>query len=79
MAKSNNVRITEEAHRILVEKSEEHDMSMKEVASEAIIALFRREHRERRLFADYRRYGFGLLAEGAIVGGLVMFFLGAII
>ena len=41
--KGSNVRLTSEAHELLAEKAKNLGDSMKEVASEAIIALFKRE------------------------------------
>jgi len=89
MTKGNNVRITEEAHRVLVEQSEEHDISMKEIASDAVISLFKRRQRERNLLEDIARlekklqdskwYALGAFILGAVAAACVMFFVGGVI
>ena len=47
MSKGNNVRITEQAHMVLSTKAENLNVSMKEMASEAIFMLVRNEDREK--------------------------------
>lgn len=55
MTKGNNVRLTTEAHDMLVEKAKNLGSSMKEVASEAIILLFKREFRYNEYIAHIKR------------------------
>ena len=43
MQNINNVRLTDEAHALLKEKATNLGQSMKEVVSEAVISLFKRE------------------------------------
>lgn len=43
----NNVRLTEQAHIVLSEKAENLNVSMKEIASEAIFVLAKKEDREK--------------------------------
>ena len=47
MRKTNNVRLTEQAHLLLSEKAEEYKTSMKAVASEAIFLLVQGEDRDK--------------------------------
>ena len=69
--KGNNVRLTEEAHGLLAEMGHDCDASMKEVASEAIMRMFRRKQ-------DNKRHALGAFALGSIAGGVLMFFVGAL-
>ena len=70
--KENKVRLTQEAHRLLAEMGHDCDASMKELASEAITRMANRTR-------DERQYKFGAFALGAIVGGVLMFFVGTAI
>ena len=64
-----NVRLTEEAHGLLAEMSDDYDSSMKDVASEAVIRMSQRKR-------DDRRYRFGAFALGAVSCGALMFVVG---
>ena len=69
--KGNNVRLTEEAHGLLAEMAHDYDASMMDVASEAIMRVVQRKQ-------DDRRFTFGAFVLGAIAGGVLMFFVGAL-
>jgi hypothetical protein len=85
--RGNNVRLTEQAHQLLAEKAKNLGDSMKEVASEAIISLFKRELKYNEYIAringlekkvqDTKRFAGGVFILGAVVSGCVMFFVGA--
>lgn len=64
-----NVRLTKEAHTLLAEMAHDCDTDMKDVASEAIMRAVQRNH-------DDSRFAFGAFVLGAIVGGVLMFFVG---
>jgi len=84
MREGKNVRLTEEAHQLLVEKAEHLGNSMKEVASEAVISLFQRElkyneylERINRLETkvhNNKRFAFGAFVLGALTSGCVVYF-----
>lgn len=86
--KGKAVRLTDQAHAILAAKSDEFGISQKEIASEAILMLHKKEERQRRLLADvaqlekkvqdYKRFAGGLFILGAVAGGCVMFFVGVL-
>ena len=86
--RGNNVRLTAEAHQLLAEKAKNLGDSMKEVASEAIISLFKRELKYNEYIAcisqlkaqirDSKGFAFGTFALGALASGCVMFFAGAL-
>ena len=77
-----NVRLTDDAHTLLVEKAKNLGDSMKEVASEAVISLFSRELKYNAYIARINRlekevdnskwYAGGLFILGAVVSGCVM-------
>ena len=69
--KRSNVRLTDKAHRLLTEKAENSGFSMKEIASEAVMLMFRQKR-------DNKRYAFGAFALGAIAGGVLMLFVGMV-
>ena len=71
MSKSNNVKLTEEAYYLLAEMAEDCDTTMRELASEAVMRMANR-------MRDEKRYAFGTFALGAIAGGVLMFFVGAL-
>ena len=87
-----HVRLTDEAHELLAEKAKNLDESMKEVGSEAVISLFKRELKyneyiaringlEKEVDADKRYAGFLFVlgtVVGGVVGGVVMFFVGGL-
>ena len=72
MSKSNNVKLTEEAHYLLAEMAEDCDTTMRELASEAVMRMAMRKR-------DERQYKFGAFALGAITGGALMLFVGMVI
>ena len=53
--KSKALRITDEAHALLATKADDYNISQKEIASEAILMLHKRDERQRRLLADVAR------------------------
>ena len=63
------VRLSEEAHGICVEMAHDCDITMKDVASEAVTRMSRRRR-------DDKRFAFGTFALGSIAGGALMFFVG---
>ena len=63
------VRLSEEAHGLCAEMAHDCDITMKDVASEAITRMANRTR-------DEKRYAFGTFALGAITGGVLMFFVG---
>lgn len=73
--KGNNVRLTEEAHRLLAEMAHDCDASMKDVASGVIVGVASRKQDDKR---DDKRFAFGTFALGSIIGGLLMLFLGTL-
>jgi hypothetical protein len=84
MSKGNNVRLTPEAHQLLAEKAEDYNVSMKDVASEAIVLLTKREewraHVERleQKSKDNKLFALGTFVLGALASGCVMFFVGVL-
>ena len=86
--RGNNVRLTEQAHQLLTENAKNLGDSMKEVASEAIISLFKRELKYNEYIArinqlkaqirDTKHFAGGLFVLGAVVSGCVMFFVGVL-
>ena len=84
MSKGNNVRLTPEAHGLLAEKAKNLDDSMKGVASEAIISLFKRELKYNEYIAringlekkvqDTKRFAGGAFILGALASGCVVYF-----
>ena len=68
-AKRHNVRLTEEAHSLLTQRTEGSGVSMKDAASEAVMSMFKQKR-------DNSRYAFGAFALGSIAGGVLMFFAG---
>ena len=70
--KEGRVRLTEEAHGLCAEIAHDCDITMKDVASEAITRMSVRKR-------DDKRYAFGMFAMGAIAGGVLMFMIGAMI
>ena len=70
--KEGKVRLTEEAHGLCAEMAHDCDVTMKDVASEAITRMAERKR-------DEKRYAFGTFALGAITGGVLMFFVGMVI
>ena len=80
MSKGNNVRLTPEAHQLLAEKAEDYNVSMKDVASEAIVLLTKREewraHVERleQKSKDNKLFAFGTFVLGALASGCVVYF-----
>ena len=83
------VRLTEEAHALLAEKAKNLGDSMKEVASEAILSLFKRELKYNEYIAringlekevdTIKRYAGKLFVLGTVVSGCVMFIVGAML
>ena len=67
--KEGRVRLTEEAHGLCAEMAHDCDVTMKDVASEAVTRMAMRKR-------DERQYKFGAFALGAITGGVLMFFVG---
>ena len=67
-----HVRVTEEAHRALTKKAEDSGFSMKDFASATIINGVRRGR-------DNKRYAVGTFIQGAIAGGVLIFFIGMVI
>ena len=67
--KEGKVRLTEEAHGLCAEMARDCDVTMKEVASEAITRMANRTR-------DERQYKFGAFALGAITCGALMFVIG---
>lgn len=88
MTKTSNVRLTGEAHTLLAEKAKNLNESMKAIASEAVISLFKRELKYNEYIArinelekevqDKKHYAGGLFVLGAVVAGTVMFFVGVL-
>lgn len=84
--KGKAVRLTDQAHAILAEWSDEHNITQKEIASEAILMLHKKEERQRRLLADIallekeikniKYFASGLFILGAVVSGVLIFFVG---
>ena len=70
--KEGKVRLTEEAHGLCAEMAHDCDVTMKDVASEAIVRMSLRKQ-------DDKRYAFGTFLLGAIAGGVLMFFIGVMI
>lgn len=70
--KEGKVRLTGEAHGLCAEMAHDCDITMKDVASEAIIRMALRRR-------DERRYAFGTFILGAIAGGTLMFFVGLVV
>ena len=80
MQNRNNVRLTDEAHALLKEKATNLGQSMKEVVSEAVLSLFKRELKYNEYIArikwlekevdtpDFRSFFLGIVA-----GGILMF------
>lgn len=67
-----NVRLTKEAHALLAEMADDCETTMKEIASEAITRAVHKNH-------DDSRFALGAFVLGAIVGGVLMFFVGLVI
>lgn len=67
--KENKVRLTQKAHWLLAEMGHDCDVTMKELASEAITQMAERKR-------DERQYKFSTFVLGAITGGVLMFFVG---
>ena len=86
MSKYGGVRLTDEAHALLAKSSKNLGDSMKSVASEAVISLFKRELKYNEYIARInwlekevsiiKRYAGKLFILGAIVSGCVMFVVG---
>ena len=84
----NNVRLTEQAHALLAEKAVDYNATQKDIASEAILMLVKREGRERMLLAavsrlekkeqDNKLFAFSTFVLGAIASGCAMFFVGVL-
>ena len=70
--KEGRVRLTEEAHGLCAEMAHDCDITMKDVASEAVIRMSLRKR-------DERQYKFGAFILGAVTGGVLMFFVGLVI
>ena len=66
------VRLTEEAHGLCAEMAHDCDITMKDVASEAVTWMAQRKR-------DERQYKFGAFALGAITGGVLMFMIGVLL
>lgn len=64
--KRSNIRLTDKAHRLLTEKAENSGFSMKEIASEAVMLMFRQKR-------DNKRFAFGTFVLGALTGGCLVF------
>ena len=88
--KGKAVRLTDVAHWRLAEMAEDYNVSQKEIASEAIILLTKRETTDKELRAaradvimleerirDYKLFALGTFILGALASGCVMFFVGA--
>ena len=65
--KAGKVRLTGEAHGLCAGMAHDCDITMKDVASEAVTRMAMRKR-------DERRYAFGTFLLGAIAGGVLMFF-----
>ena len=88
MSEGKAVRITDKAHGLLAEKAEGSKVSMKEIASDAILTLFKGKDINKKLcllldiankkILDNKRFALGAFAIGAIVSGCVMFFVGVL-
>ena len=70
--KEGKVRLTEEAHGLCAEMAHDCDVTMKDVASEAVLRMSMRKR-------DEGQYAFGTFALGAIAGGVLMFFIGLVV
>ena len=70
--KEGKVRLTGEAHGLCAEMAHDCDITMKDVASEAITRMARRQRNE-------RRNHFDMFFLGVIAGGLLMFFIGLVV
>ena len=89
MSKYGGVRLTDEAHALLVEKAKSLGNSMKSVASEAVISLFKRELKYNEYIARINElekvlnttkyYAGKLFILGAVVSGCVMFVVGVML
>lgn len=89
MSKYGGVRLTDDAHALLVEKAKILGNSMKSVASEAVISLFKRElkyneyitriSRLEKELNTVKRYAGKLFVLGTVVSGCVMFIVGAML
>ena len=69
--KEGKVRLTGEAHGLCTEMARDCDITMKDIASEAVIRMSLRKR-------DERQYKFGAFALGAVTGGALMFFVGVL-
>jgi len=89
MSKGITVRLTPEAHELLSEKAKNLGDSMKAVASEAVISLFKRELKYNEYISRInrledklnriKRHAGMLFVLSAVVSGCVMFFVGMMI
>ena len=70
--KEGRVRLSEEAHGLCAEMAHDCDITMKDVASEAVTRMAMRKQ-------DERRYPFDMFFLGAIAGGVLMFFVGVLL
>ena len=73
--KEGKVRLTEEAHGLCAEMAHDCDITMKDVASEAVIRMSMRRRSDRRYAMTCL---FGAFALGVIMGGVLMFFVGVL-
>lgn len=84
--KGKAVRLTDVAHWRLAEMAEDYNSSQKEIASEAIILLTKRESIDKELrvaradvfrlenkIRENKLYGFGTFLLGAVTGGALVF------
>ena len=84
--KGTTVRLSEEAHALLKEKAKNLGQSTKEVVSEAILLLFKRELKYNEYIArinelekelnTVKRYAGKLFVLGTVVSGCIMFIVG---
>ena len=61
-----HVRLTEKAHNLLAKKAEDSGSSMKEIASAAILLMFKHKR-------DNRQHELYTFILGLIAGGIIMF------
>ena len=89
MSEQKTVRLTDEAHALLAEKAVDYEESMKDVASEAIFSLDKRETKDKEcrrhieaLKAGIQRVreerAFYILLVG-VAGGILGFIIGTVI
>lgn len=80
------VRITDEAHALLVKKSDDYGVTQKEIASEAILMLVKSEGKDKEMQAMRREiirledkirdndfFAYGTFILGAVAGGVLVF------